>query len=116
MYHPCIPHWQAIKKILRYLNHTKNLGLHFFAQSSFNLSTYANADWAKNLDNQIFTGGFYIYFSSHLLSSSFKKQLTVTRSYTKAAYKALVNTTCELLWLQSLFNEFVVSLIDPPRL
>lgn len=44
MHTPKLPHWVAVKRILRYLEATINLGLFFSSQSSFKLQAYSDAD------------------------------------------------------------------------
>lgn len=68
MHNPRLLHWQAIKSILHYLNHTKHFCL--FLSTSFSLTLFAHddANWAGNYDNQKSIGGFYVYFGTHLVS------------------------------------------------
>ena len=44
MHQPLQSHWQAVKRILRYLKGTINLGLHLKPCSSFNLHAFCDAD------------------------------------------------------------------------
>jgi hypothetical protein len=46
------------------------------------------------------------------VSLSARKQTTVSRSSTKVEYKAIANATAEIIWIQTLFDEFGVS--HPP--
>jgi hypothetical protein len=42
---------------------------------------------------------------SNLISWSARKQATVSRSSTEAEYKAVVNATAEVMWIQTLMKE-----------
>lgn len=46
MHAPCVFHWQAIKRILRYLKHTVDYGLHITFFPYPILSAFVDADWA----------------------------------------------------------------------
>ena len=44
MHAPTHLHWQAVKRLLRYLKHTIYFGLHLQRQSKFDLVAYSDAD------------------------------------------------------------------------
>lgn len=66
---PTLEHWMAVKRILRYLTATIEMGLCITKSSSTLLSAFSDADWAGNPDDRRSTGGFAIFFwqKSHLL-------------------------------------------------
>lgn len=99
---PKVPHWQAVKRILRYLKHTAHLGLSIQPCSSYSLHTFTDVEWAEYPNDRRSTGGFYLYLGSNLVSWGSKRQYTIAQSSTEAEYKALANTTAKLIRFQSL--------------
>lgn len=52
---PTTAHWVAVKRLLRYLKSTPTHGI-VYKPGSLNLMVYADADYAGDPDDRIFTG------------------------------------------------------------
>jgi histone deacetylase 1/2 len=109
---PTTSHWSAVKRILRYIRGTMNLGLKIALSKSMMISGFSDADWAGCIDDRRSTGGFAVYLGSNLVSWSARKQPTVSRSSTEVEYKSLANATTEIIWVQKLLTKLGVQ--HPP--
>ncbi|XP_019101846.1 PREDICTED: uncharacterized protein LOC109133300 [Camelina sativa] len=124
MHQPTHEHWQAAKRVLRYLAGTPThsiylhasspLSLHCFSTSLVNLQGFSGADWAGDTDEYVSTNGYVIYMGHNPISWSSKKQNGVARSSTEAEYRAVANTSAEFRWLCSLYSELKVDIPAPP--
>jgi histone deacetylase 1/2 len=112
LHSPTIDHWMAVKRILRYVKFSVDLGLKISRSSSTLVSAFLDADWAGSIDDRRSTGGFAVFLGSNLVSWSARKQATVSRSSTEAEYKAVANATAEVMWVQALLKELG---IDSPE-
>lgn len=105
LHSPTITHWEAVKRILRYVQGTIGLGLTIKRSNSMLVSAFSDADWAGCPDDRRSTGGFAVYLGCNLVSWCARKQPTVSRSSTEAEYKSLANATAEVMWIQKLLDE-----------
>ena len=96
---PRSTHYAAILCILRYLKGTLFYGLFYLAQSPLILCAFSDADWVRDPTDRTSTTGYCFLLGSSLISWRSKKQTFVVRISTEAEYRALSDTTSELLWL-----------------
>ena len=106
---PRTTHFAAILRILHYVKGNIFHGLHFSRRSSLDFQAYSDADWAGDPTDQCSTTGYCFFLGDSLISQRSKKQTIVSCSSTEAEYRALANTTSELLWLFWLLQDIGVS-------
>ncbi|XP_071688938.1 secreted RxLR effector protein 161-like [Rutidosis leptorrhynchoides] len=94
---PTIDHFQAVKRIIRYIKGTIVYGLHFQCAVQPYLVGYSDADWARCIETGCSTYGYSIFLGGKLVSWSAKKQPTVARSSCESEYRALANTAAEII-------------------
>ncbi|XP_026384523.1 pentatricopeptide repeat-containing protein At1g12300, mitochondrial-like [Papaver somniferum] len=58
MHEPYVEHWELVKRIIRYLKHTVDYGLHLKSSRDFSLHAYSDADCAGSLDDRRSTSGY----------------------------------------------------------
>ncbi|KAJ0623708.1 putative RNA-directed DNA polymerase [Helianthus annuus] len=104
MHSPHTDHWNALKRIIRYVKGTACLGLTINSSGS-SLIAYTDADWAGCPDTRRSTSGYCIYFGDNLISWSSKRQSTVSRSSAEAEYRGVANVVAEICWLRNLLLE-----------
>ncbi|CAN1804946.1 Retrovirus-related Pol polyprotein from transposon RE1 [Linum perenne] len=105
MHAPTTQHWQAVKRILRYLNGTSTHYLRFQPTDSTTLLAYSDAGWVSDQDDSRSQYGYAVYHGPNLISWTSRKQKVVARSSTEAEYRSLTYTVAELMWLKLLLAE-----------
>jgi hypothetical protein len=99
-----------------YLQATCDHSVKICNNSSLLINAFSDTDWVGNVDDRCSSSGYAIFLGPNLLTWSACKQATVSRSTTKAEYKALANATMELIWIQSVLGELGVTLPRTPCL
>ena len=107
-------HWQAVKRILRYLKNTIQYGLHLTYSSTLNLVGFCDADWASSPYDRRSTFGYCVYLGNNLVSWCSKKQHIVSRSSIEAEYRSLAGITAKITWLTALLSELRLTLPRTP--
>jgi hypothetical protein len=102
-------HWTAVKRIFRYLKHTKNFSLTYGGDDedvqNTDLNIFCDADWGNDSADRKSISGFVITMAGGAVSWSSKKQQTVALSTAEAEYVSATHVTKQVLWHRSLFTE-----------
>lgn len=97
-------HWKCAKRVLKYLQGTKNYCLKF-ERSGNELQGYVDADWANDKQDRKSYTGFIFTFANSAVSWQSRKQKTVALSSTEAEYMALSEAAKEAIYLRNLLYE-----------
>ena len=94
---PGWPHWEAVKRIFRYLRGTQKLELVYGGEKR-GLEGYIDADGASQ-EHRRTISGYVFLVDGRAVSWSSKKQELVTLSTTEAEYVAATHAAKEGVWL-----------------
>lgn len=98
-------HWQAVKRIMRYLKGTMDLAITYNGNEGLNLFGYSDASYADHLDTRRSTTGYVYMMAGGPVTWQSKSQPTVALSTMEAEYMALASASQEALWLQKLMTD-----------
>ncbi|GJR07679.1 retrovirus-related pol polyprotein from transposon TNT 1-94 [Tanacetum coccineum] len=98
---PTKKHFEAIKRVFRYLKGTINMGLWYPKDNAMSLTAYADADHAGCQDSRRSTSGSAQFLGDRLVSWSSKKQRSTAISTTEAEYIAMSGCCAQILWMRS---------------
>ena len=103
---PTKEHWTVVKRILRYLNGTRQFGLLYKANtSSDEIEGFSDSDWAGDVGDRRSTSGYVFLLGGAAVSWKSTKQTTVALSTAEAEYIALSSASQEAIWLQQLISD-----------
>ena len=109
---PTARHWKTVLMITEYLVGTKDLGLTFERGSGFNLSVFADANYAEKADDRRSVSGVAVTLGNSVVSWVSSTQEIVTLSTTEAEYVALGDGVKEALFAKSVSPFIVLSLSE----
>jgi hypothetical protein len=99
-------HLMAVKRILRYLVFTSNIGLWYPKGSSFDLLGYSDSDYAGCKVDRKSTTGTCQFPGRSLVSWSSKKQNSIALSTAEAEYVTPGACCAQLLWIRQMLSDF----------
>nr|GEX05261.1 hypothetical protein [Tanacetum cinerariifolium] len=98
---PRTSHWDAVTQILGYLKGDPRLGILYVNHGHHIAEGFTNVDYVGCPTTSHSTMGYCIFVGGNLVSWKSKKQNVVSRSSSEAEYRAMEQTTCELVWLHN---------------
>nr|XP_034924377.1 uncharacterized mitochondrial protein AtMg00810-like [Populus alba] len=116
MHAPTMTHLKMVRRILRYVKGTIEMGLHFSSHITLDLFAFSDADWAGCPTTRRSTTGYCTFLGGNLISWCAKKEHTISWSSTEVEYHAMANTTAELKWLVFILKDLCITLSSPPIL
>ena len=107
-------HWEAVKRIFRYLLGTKNWKL-MYGTTDSGLEGYTDADGSSQ-EHRHAISGYVFLMNGGAISWSSKKQGLVTLSTAESEYVAATYAAKEALWLRRVISEVFHPLEKPVTL
>jgi hypothetical protein len=104
MERPTDSHFQAAKRILRYIKGMTGFGIFYKKGGSEELVGYSDSDYAGDQNDRKSTSGYAFLMNSGAVSWSLKKQLVVTLFTTEAEFVAAASSTCQVVWLRRILT------------
>ncbi|KAI3669337.1 hypothetical protein L6452_40570 [Arctium lappa] len=99
-------HLSAVKRIFRYLKGTADLGLWYPKDTSFELTSYSDADHAGCMLDRKSTLGHIQFLGDKLISWASKKQLCVSTSMAEVEYVAAASCCSQVLWMRTQLRDY----------
>ncbi|KAH9090679.1 hypothetical protein Ae201684P_014473 [Aphanomyces euteiches] len=108
-------HQHIAKRVLRYLQGTKDYGIRYTKQDSLDylIELFVYADYANDATTRRSTSGYFLFLNGCLISWKSKLQNIVALSTSEAEYISMSYGLQEALWLKSLLEELELSVKLP---
>ena len=103
-------HWEAMKRLWRYLKGTKTMGCYYKGDTG--LLGWTDSSWNELLQDERSTSGYVFLLAGGPVSWASRKQATVATSTTVAEYYAQYHAATELSWIRELLRELDIGSID----
>jgi len=110
---PGTTHWEAAKKVLRYLRGTYQVGLKYVRTGSNDPVAFCDANWAGCPDTRRSTTGYVFLISSAAFSWCCRRQSTTAQSSCESEYLAESETIREAVWQRNFIKEIGFELEGP---
>ena len=98
-------HLEGVYRVLSYLKRAPGKGLLYRRQGHLHIEAYSDSGFSGDKEDRKSHGGYATYVGGNLVTWRSQKQSIVSRSSAEAEYRAMADTTAEMLWLRSLLTE-----------
>ncbi len=97
-------HWQAVKRIFRYLRETHQMKL-MFREVLKSLESYTNSNWTEDQDIRRSISEYAFNVDSDVINWFSKRQFIVTLSICEIEYTKQILVAKEAIWLRNLMTQ-----------
>jgi hypothetical protein len=101
-------HWQAAKRVLRYMSANPTLGISFPADKGIDIHGFCDASFGDDLDTRRSTEGYVILLAGGPVMWGSRTQSTVTLSSCESEFCALATIVSQICWLIQFLRELKV--------
>jgi hypothetical protein len=113
MANPGRVHWDAVKRVFRYLRGTSDYSICYHGNSSGTphsvcIRGFVDSDWAGDVDSRRSTSAYVFTMFGGAISWMSKRQPVVALSTTEAEYMAATHACKEAIWLRRLCSDIGV--------
>ncbi|XP_039141327.1 secreted RxLR effector protein 161-like [Dioscorea cayenensis subsp. rotundata] len=115
---PGIYHWKAAKKVMRYLQGTKEYKLTYRISDNLEVIGYSDSDYAGCLDSRRSTSGYIFMLAGGAISWRSAKQTLVATSTMEAEFVSCFEASSQGIWLRSFISglRIIDSISKPLRM
>lgn len=110
---PSIRHWAAIKRVLRYIRGSRQVGI-VYSREGPNLAMFTDSDWAGCRETRASTTGFVAIHQGGPISWRSARQKCVATSSCEAEFIAGSAAAQEVAWLRSIFKNIDEDVVKGP--
>ncbi|KAK6140662.1 hypothetical protein DH2020_025596 [Rehmannia glutinosa] len=103
---PKITHLKSLKRIIRYVGGTTNLGIWYTKDTNTNLVEFSDSDWAGDVDHRKSTTGGCFYLGNNLVSWYSRKQNCVSLSIAESEYVVVGSCCSQLFWMNQMIEDY----------
>ncbi len=109
--------WERMKRLIRYINGTKDLGIQYTkSENYFALEAYVDASYGSDLNHGKSITGYVIQLNGAPIGWRSHLQSTVADSPNAAEYIALHEAATTVIGLKNLIGELTIKIKHPPTL
>ncbi|KAD4981808.1 hypothetical protein E3N88_18479 [Mikania micrantha] len=111
---PRVSHLITVKRIMRYLKGTPELGLWYPNDDNFELTAYSDSDYGGCKRDFKSTSAGCQFFGNRLVTWQCKKQTSVSTSTCEAEYIAAASCCSQIIWIQQQLRDYGLHFSNTP--
>ena len=112
---PTIDHWAVVEQILCYLKGAPRHGILYRNHGHNRPECFTDADWAGSKEDKRSNLGYCVFIGENLVSWKSKKKSVVSQSSAEFEYRAMAQSTCDIIWLHKFLAEVGIKTSVPAK-